>query len=167
MIAHVDTVQSFEELGERIRQARLARGLDQATLAASSGMERHQITKLESRARGVSALELGRIALALRVSMTDLVRVPPASVVELRRPLDEPASPQESAQFDAQVALDRMWADATQLRESGFLRPVPLPSGPLASAEEGRQLARKVRSAFGYPDGPLPGMADVAARMGL
>ena len=40
--------------------------------AASSGLERTQITKVESGSLGVSALELGRIAGALRLSILDL-----------------------------------------------------------------------------------------------
>lgn len=167
MIAHMDTVQSFEELGERIRQARLARGLDQGSLAVSSGLERTQITKVESGARGVSALELGRIAGALGLSIIDLVQVPPWSVVEHRRPLEELASGRERAEFDAQTALDRMWSDATQLRECGLLQPVPLPSEELTSTGAGRRLARSLRTMLGYGVSPLPGMADVAARAGL
>lgn len=50
------------ELGSRIIEARLQKGLTQAQLSQSLGMERSVLAKIESGQRKVSALELADVA---------------------------------------------------------------------------------------------------------
>lgn len=53
------------EIGARVAEARSERGATQAQLAATIGMDRTALAKIESGSRGVSALELVAIARAL------------------------------------------------------------------------------------------------------
>ena len=168
ILAHVGIVDSQSELGERIRQTRLARALDVTGLAAACRIERSALSKVESGTRKVSALELVRIAAALRVTVPDLVFTPSKAVLSSRRPLTEAASQQESGRFHAETALDRLMRDAEQLRAVGHL-----PGGATveavrwASVADALTLARRARESLEVREGPLGAMADVCAHFGL
>ena len=62
----------LEQLGFRIRELRLARGLTQADLAESCGLHRTFIGSVERGERNVAVLNLRRIAKTLRVPIEDL-----------------------------------------------------------------------------------------------
>lgn len=168
ILAHMGVVESQHELGDRIRQTRLARALDVTGLAAASRIERSALSKVESGSRKVSALELVRIAAALRVTVPDLVFTPSKAVLSGRRPLSEAASQQESGRFDAETALDRLMRDAEQLRVPGHLpRGATVEAVHWASVTDALTLARRARESLKVQDGPLGAMADVCAHFGL
>lgn len=168
-ITHMGTVKDFAELGARVRQVRMGVGLDQSELAGACGLERSALSRIESGYRKVSALELSRIAEALKVSLVDLVAVPEPDVVAARKPVGEGATPKERKEFRAELELDRAWRDLCQLREAGLISPAQLSFGGqgVSSREQAQQTAREVRSFLAAGDEPLEGMADVAAEVGL
>jgi len=59
-----------------VRRLRRERRLSQATLAASAGLSRRMIVAVESDAANLSLSSLDRMAAALGVSLTDLIRSP-------------------------------------------------------------------------------------------
>jgi transcriptional regulator with XRE-family HTH domain len=61
--------QEREELGQRIREARLYLELSQEEVAAAVGIPRPSISAIESGTRGVDALELKRLAKVLNRSV--------------------------------------------------------------------------------------------------
>ena len=164
-------VGTKEELGERIRQLRLARGLDQASLSKLIQLDRSKISRIETGERQVTALELMRIARALQVSMPDLMTVIPPSVKAARQLLADEASASDASRALArdETVLDRMWRDAEQLREAGALHASHVLDAPAtwSSAEQAQQLARDLRNSLELPSAPLGGMLDVAFRCGL
>ena len=165
----MDAVKNFSELGARIRQVRLGAGLDQTSLARSCHLERTALSRIESGERKVSALELARIAEALRVTLGDLILLPLADVRAARPPVDEDSRPEEREIFRAGLDLDRAWRDLCRLRDDGLLEPVDLGmgGGGVDSPEQARALAREVRGFLDVGDAPLGAMTDVAAELGL
>ena len=165
----MDAVKNFSELGARIRQVRLGVGLDQTSLARRCRLERTALSRIESGERKVSALELVRIAEALRVTLGDLILLPLADVRAARPPVDEDSRPEEHEIFRAGLDLDRAWRDLCRLRDDGLLEPVDLGmgGGGVDSPEQARALAREVRGFLDVGDAPLGAMTDVAAELGL
>ena len=167
----MDAVKDFGELGARIRQVRLGAGLDQTSLARSCRLERTALSRIESGERKVSALELTRIAEALRVTLGDLILLPLADVRAARPPVDEDSRPEEREIFRAGLDLDRAWRDLCRLRDDGLLEPVDLGMGgggvDSPEPEQAQALAREVRGFLDVGDAPLGAMTDVAAELGL
>lgn len=62
----------LEELGYRIREWRVAKGMTQAELADACELHRTFIGSVERGERNIAILNLRRIARALRVKLTDL-----------------------------------------------------------------------------------------------
>lgn len=168
ILAHMDAVGTQEELGQRVRQARLARSMDQTALGKAAGLDRTAISKIESGARGVSALELTRIAVALRLTIPDLVFTPSAAVLSGRTSLADLASGQESSRFDAETALDTLARDAEQLRDLGHLPTgIDVEEVRWASVDDALALAGRLREMLQIGTAPLGPMADLCARFGL
>lgn len=65
-------------VGENVRRVRGARGLSQTELASRSGISRRMIGAIEGDDANVSLSTLDRLAAALEVSLTELVRPPEA-----------------------------------------------------------------------------------------
>lgn len=60
-------------LGERVRQAREARGLSQEALGAAAGLDRTYVSGIERGIRNVSVLRLADIATALGTKLSSLI----------------------------------------------------------------------------------------------
>ena len=66
----------LQQVGDRVRQLRAARGLTQAELAAVSGLHRTFVGSVERGERNVALLTLRAIARGLRVGVADLLADP-------------------------------------------------------------------------------------------
>lgn len=87
MFAHVprrSISRSPAGIGERIAEARRAKGLSQAALAAAVSLDRTAVSKIETGRRSVSSLELARIGRALNRSLERLVGEEPRSEDPMR-----------------------------------------------------------------------------------
>ena len=69
---NLDDRQFLQQVGFRIRELRMSRGLTQAQLAESCGLHRTFIGSVERGERNIAILNLRRIAKTLRVSLTEL-----------------------------------------------------------------------------------------------
>ena len=70
---NLDEIDFLRNLGDRLRERRLARGLTQGKLAEHCGFHRTFIGSVERGERNLSILNLRRIATALRVATADLL----------------------------------------------------------------------------------------------
>src|SRR3990170_4620657 len=70
-------------LGERVRDARVRRGMTRRILARDSGVSERYLAQLESGQGNVSVLLLQRIAAALNLSLTELLQQGAEQPVEL------------------------------------------------------------------------------------
>lgn len=156
-------VSSQADLGRRIAAAREEAGATQAELAASIGLERTALVKIEAGTRRVSATELVAIAGALGKPVDWFFTESPAGVVSRRR---DPAVGGFSRRLDN--ALELVARDVAFLADRHILaaeqrtaRNVP------QSFEDAEDLARRVREEVDQPNGSLVDLQSVSERLGL
>lgn len=168
-IAHMEAVQSWDEVGERIAEARLASDMSQGDLASEVGLDRTAMVRIEAGDRRVSALELSRLAQALGVPLAHFLSRPPAPLVSRRAALDDVSDEATRASYRLDAWLEQHARNADWLITEGFLTPPQL--DPSLQRKEGQvdpgALATAARKALGKPTGPLGPMADVVEQLGL
>jgi Zn-dependent peptidase ImmA (M78 family)/transcriptional regulator with XRE-family HTH domain len=153
-----------QRLGQRIADARIEAELTQADLAAAIDVDRTAVAKIEAGSRGVSALELARIAAALgRPLDWFLVEGPPA-VVSRRT---DAATGQRSVPLDR--AVEKVASDVEFLMEQGIFSPAAteLRLEPPRDLPEAERAAGRVRAALQADGGPLLGLGEAAERLGV
>lgn len=161
-------VTARSEVGERIREARLAAGLSQGELAATIGLDRTAIVRIEGGQRDIKALELFGIADALQLPVAHFVNRPPAAMVARRQRLVDGPDSAARVRFRLDAALETHARAAEQLVSDGVLMPVPPPPvTPVSAVEDAVRLAGAVRATLGNRSGPLGPLAEVAERLGL
>lgn len=72
---NLDEVNFLRDLGDRLRERRVERGLTQEQLAETCGLHRTFIGSVERGERNISILNLRLIARILRLPMTELFAV--------------------------------------------------------------------------------------------
>lgn len=168
-ITHMDALQSWAEVGERIAEARLAAGMSQGELASQVQLDRTAVVRIEAGDRRISALELSRLAEALAVPMAHLLSRPPAALVSRRAALDEVSGDTSRARYRLDARLEEHARYAHWLIEHGFLVPPSLDPAVQRTAKEvdPAALAIAARKAVGVPSGPLGPLADVLEQLCL
>lgn len=173
-IRTVKAVESWAEVGERVRQARIMSELSQAELAGKLDIDRSALAKIESGQRQVTALELFRLSDSLGVPIGHFVTRPPTAVTSRRQELNDDADQVTKARFQLDAALEAHARDAEWLAAQGFLLASPITASADSdyrfSTSEGvdpQAAAQALRSAVGLRLEPIPSMADVCGRAGL
>lgn len=159
----------WTEVGERLRQARLAAGMSQGELGGHVGLDRTMIAKIEAGNRRVDALELARLSSALSVPMVYLLQ-PAPSVLSRRADLFADESDTDVARESQrlEIALVAWLQDVRQLEDLGVLRPQPLlvyPS-PVESQAAARAAAIWVRERLDLGQGPIASLLELCERSG-
>jgi Zn-dependent peptidase ImmA (M78 family)/DNA-binding XRE family transcriptional regulator len=158
-----DAVGTQVDLGRRIADARAESGMTQASLAASTGLERTALVRIESGERKVSATELVAIATALDRPVDWFFSESPAAIVSRRR---DPAVGGFSRVLDR--SLENTARDIAFLEERNLLSSVDRTARRAPeNFEDAESLARDVRAGLGLPDGPLLDLQSVAESLGL
>lgn len=161
-------VESWDEVGDRIQEARVASGLTQAELAGHLGIDRTALVRIEAGQRQVSAMELFKLSEVLGVSASHFVTRPPTAVVSQRQTLTEGADAASRARFQFDAALEAHARDTTWLIEESLLPRLKAPSPPKVKDRKGaRRLAEDVRRRAELGTGPIGSMAELAERFGL
>jgi transcriptional regulator with XRE-family HTH domain/Zn-dependent peptidase ImmA (M78 family) len=163
-----DGVQ-WTDVGERMREARLAAGLTQDELGAKSGLDRTMIVKIESGSRRIDAMELIRLSSALRVPVDFLLRPTPPVLSRRASVLAEHADTEtarEAGRLD--LALVAWLHDVQQIVELGVLQPGPLlrASTAVDSEAAARDLALWVREQLGLGNEPIMSLVELCERAG-
>jgi Zn-dependent peptidase ImmA (M78 family)/transcriptional regulator with XRE-family HTH domain len=158
-----EAVVTQADLGRRIADARTESGMTQAELAASIGLERTALVRIESGERKVSATELVAIAASLDRPVDWFFTESPAAVVSRRR---DPAVGGFSRVLDR--ALENAARDVAFLEDRRLLASAERPARKTPeSFEDAEDLARDVRAEVGRQDGPLLDLQSVAESLGL
>lgn len=159
----------WANVGERVREARLTAGLSQEDLGARVGLDRTMIAKIEAGRRRVDALELVKLAFALRVPI-DYVLRPELAALSRRRELltedNETEVARESQRLEVELAS---WLrEVRQLVDFGVLQPTPVLSfgGPVTSEEAAREAAVWAREQLGSGAEPIDTLMDFCERAG-
>lgn len=137
----------WPEIGERVRECRLAAGMSQTGLAHEVGLDRTMLVKIEAGKRRVDALELARFASVLGVPMEHLLEDRPL-VLSRRTQLVDAAEGEDARHWYQLEAKLLQWRqDVQQLVDLGLLIPNRPKLYPLevADAEAARDAARWLR----------------------
>jgi Zn-dependent peptidase ImmA (M78 family)/transcriptional regulator with XRE-family HTH domain len=165
----MEWVADWPEVGERVRQARLASGLTQAQLAGRVGLERSALARVEGGSRQVDALELFRLSDVLGVPIGHFVSRPPAEIVARRSALADEPDLAARERFLLDADLEAHLRDTDWLARAGLLVPAPAPSlGSAATPQEARELAGRARDRLAVDAvGPVGSMTEVCEAFGL
>lgn len=152
---------TWDEVGRRVSDARESAGLTQEALASRVQIARTALAKIELGRRGLSSIELVRLAQELDRPIEWFVSESPPSVVSRRAG--------DTMSVNGLDAVVDSWArDVELLLELRALRPhearVPTVPADLAEAEA---LAAAIRTEISQPAGPIGNLAGVAERLGL
>lgn len=153
-----------EAIGRRIREARGRSALTQADLASAVQIDRSSLTKLETGGRGVSALELARIAEALDERIEWFLEDAPPALVS-RRNMQEAGAPSPPIdQFVERIARNvEFLVSHTQLE-----LPQPEPLRRPASNAAADDAATEARALLGLNDAePVRDLGALVERVGL
>jgi Zn-dependent peptidase ImmA (M78 family)/transcriptional regulator with XRE-family HTH domain len=168
-VAHVDSWEEWQVLGERVRAARVAAALNQEDLASRIGLERTALVKIEAGSRRISAMELFRLVDTLGVPTSYFVEQPHAAAVSRRTALVDDPDQADRARWRLDTALDAHARDVEQLVGYGLLANPDhrLPRSAVTSAEDASQLARAARTSGAFGDDPVGPLADSCEVFGL
>jgi Zn-dependent peptidase ImmA (M78 family)/transcriptional regulator with XRE-family HTH domain len=152
------------QIGARVAEARLERGVTQAQLAAGVGMDRTVLAKIESGSRRVAAVELVAIARELGRRVEWFVEEPPPALTSYRRAHPGVAVQAIDTELDSLVRDAEFVVSRCPELVAGQPEPLPHPATP-AQAEE---LAATARRVLGLePDQPAFELSKLAAAAGL
>jgi Zn-dependent peptidase ImmA (M78 family)/DNA-binding XRE family transcriptional regulator len=153
-----------QELGQRLADARIEADLTQAELAATIGLDRTAVAKIEAGTRRVSAIELARIASTLGRPINWFLTEGPQAVVSRRT---DATAGQLSVPLDR--AVEKIASDVEFLVEQGIFNPtvIDLRLRPPRDLSEAERAAEQVRAAVRPNGGPLLGLGEVAEQLGV
>jgi transcriptional regulator with XRE-family HTH domain len=154
-------LETWDDVGRRVAEAREGAGLAQEALAARVQIARTALAKIELGRRGLSSIELARVARELDRPIEWFVSESPPSVVSRR-------SDESTSVHRLDAVVDRWARDVELLLELKALRShgPRTPSVPSDFAEA-EALAAATRNEVGQPDGPIGNIAGVAEQLGL
>lgn len=165
-----------EVLGARLRGARENRGLSQEAVAAALGIGRPAVSLIESGKRGVSTLELTKLADVLGYTVSALVAESGSTedvLVALFRLSPGLAEAHEvRADIAKIIELFRLGADLRQ--RLGFEQQLNAPSYPLAApsnvmdaVSQGRKVAADERRRLGLGIAPVSDLESLLMEQGI
>jgi transcriptional regulator with XRE-family HTH domain len=106
-----DQVRAF---GERMRAARASAGLSQVALSQATQLDRAAISFLERAERCPDLSTLVRVARALAVTPSDLLKGVGEGAIRFERPSHEDVSAEPAARLGANLRAARIQADLSQ-----------------------------------------------------
>jgi transcriptional regulator with XRE-family HTH domain len=167
----MEPVDSWSDVGARVREARVAVGKTQAELAAAIGLDRSMLSKVEAGDRRLDALELFRLADETGLPIQHFLFRPPAGVVSHRSaPLSEDTDSDAARQAYLLDARLLSWLrDVRQVVELGTLEPQPVLrlSKPVVDESTAREAAGDVRRSLDLAHEPLGSLAELGERVGV
>lgn len=163
----METVE-WSEIGERVREGRLAAGLSQAGLSQEVGLDRTMLAKIEAGTRRVDALELARFASVLGVPMEHFLQDRPLVLSRRAQLVDEGESDAARQSYRLEAKLLQWRLDVRQLVELGLLapnRPMIYPRA-VDDDEAAREAARWLRQELGDHLEPIETLMAVCEQAG-
>ncbi|KFA94721.1 helix-turn-helix domain-containing protein [Archangium violaceum] len=155
-------LDTWQELGARLAEARKTARLSQADLAAAVQLDRTAITKVEAGERKLDALELSRLSEVLKRPIEWFLTPSPPAILSRRKGRDFEGDSQ------ADVLLETLARDVNLLVELKTLTP-PSPPRPrkIDSVVSAEAAARELRQNLGLDTGPIWDLQAIAEQVGL
>lgn len=158
----------WQEIGGRVRRARLAAALSQDQLGAKVGLDRTMIAKCEVGKRKLDALELTRLSTALGLPISYFLASQPAVLSRRAEVTDDAPTTAARDTFRLDAELANWLRDVRQLQGHGVLTPrspVRFPE-KVADAAGARRAAAWVREELRAEVRPLDTLVEVAEQVG-
>lgn len=158
----------WSDVGERVRECRLAAGLSQDDLAREIGLERTKVAKIEAGGRRIDALELARLSAVLGVPLSHFLHRRPSVLSRRTALVDDTDSETARQSYRLEAKLLAWLRDVRQLIEVGTLAPRPVLSyqGVVENAEAARAAALWARGVLGLEMQPIATLMSVCAQAG-
>ncbi len=169
----MEAVESWAEVGERIRAARQAADLTQSQLADSIKISRTALVRIEAGEQGLPALVLGRLARRLDIPIAHFLTRSPGPVAAYRAAAAEIGergqdAGSERARFQLDVQLEAHARDLHWLHGKALIHAADdVPSRKVTERADALQLAREARLKMEKPQEPLGPLATEVERFGL
>jgi transcriptional regulator with XRE-family HTH domain/Zn-dependent peptidase ImmA (M78 family) len=161
--------QEWVEIGQRVREARLAAKLSQEELGRRLGLDRTMIAKVEAGTRRIDAVELARLGAGLGVPLDYFLSERPAVLSRRAVLLEEEATEASRGSFRLESALVSWLHDVRQLRSLGVLdgRPMLRYPGKVDSSAAARKAASWLRDRLGTGSEPIDSLVKAGEDAGL
>ncbi|MFC3451682.1 helix-turn-helix domain-containing protein [Amycolatopsis speibonae] len=158
----------WAEVGERVRESRLAAGLSQAGLASAVGLERTKIAKIESGGRQIDALELAKLAAVLQVPMGHFLREQPPVLSRRTSLADDTDSVLSRDSYRLEAKLTAWLDDVRQVAALDLLRPgkAAVYDRAVTDPQGAREAALWLRSRHGLGQEPIRTLVAECERAG-
>ena len=158
----------WSDIGERVRECRLAAGWSQDDLAREIGLERTKIAKIESGDRRVDALELARLSSALGVPMGHFLHRRPQVLSRRAQLVDDNNTGAARQAYRLEAELLAWLRDVRQLVELGELQLKPMLTYARAvqDADAAREAALWTREQLGLQFEPIETLMSVCEQAG-
>jgi transcriptional regulator with XRE-family HTH domain/Zn-dependent peptidase ImmA (M78 family) len=156
------------EIGARLRQARMAAGLSQEQLAKAIGLERTMVVKAEGGSRRLDALELSRVAAALKLPLAHFLTRAPEVLSRRTELVDDTDTDTARNAYLLEAELASWLRDVRQLINLGVLdhgKPLRYP-GAVTSTADAREAAIWLRQELAVGRKPLGPLIQVSERAG-
>ncbi|MBC6471175.1 helix-turn-helix domain-containing protein [Actinomadura alba] len=160
--------RSWLDVGQRVRESRIAAGLSQEDLARAVDLGRTMIAKIEAGKREIDALELSRLAQALGLPLGHFLSKPPAALSRRSELSDDTASEAAGESYRLDASLQTWLADIRQLVAHGVLEVPEHRNYPerVRDHESACAAARWVRSELGLSVEPIDTLMSICEKMG-
>ena len=144
--SEIGDAQYLRRVGERVREARVRRGMTRKLLARDSAVSERYIAQLETGQGNISILLLRQIALAMNLSADELVRDAPDQPLELTLLIETLRRLKPAELAEARQNLNAMFAGATVRKRATRIALIGLRGAGKSTL--GTLLARDMRVPF-------------------
>ncbi|WP_246238855.1 helix-turn-helix domain-containing protein [Acrocarpospora corrugata] len=160
--------REWADVGERVRQCRIAADMSQDQLAAFLNLDRTMIVKIERGVRRVDALELARLSAVLNVPLSYFLNPQPLVVSRRGELADDTVTDATRQSYRLEVALSAWLSDIRQLIELGEFSPTEIERYPesIQDVADARAAALWVRSRLALGSDPIDSLMAVCERLG-
>lgn len=157
----------WADIGERVRECRLAARLSQDELGRTIGLERSVIAKVEAGTRKVDALELARLSTALDVPLGHFLSERPPVLSRRFQLADDNDGETSRRSYLLEAKLLAWLRDVRQLVHARVLEPPKLLTyDGVADADGAREAARWTRRRLGLGRDPIDTLMSVCQAAG-
>lgn len=161
--------EEWADIGQRVREARLAAQMSQDELGRQIGLDRTMIAKIEAGNRRIDAVELVRLSSCLALPLDHFLSSRPAVLSRRTALLEDEATDAGRESFQLEASLVSWLRDVRQLEALGVLQltPVLRYPGNVDSEEAAREAASWLRTELDCSDRPISSLMTACERIGL
>jgi transcriptional regulator with XRE-family HTH domain/Zn-dependent peptidase ImmA (M78 family) len=161
--------QEWADIGQRVREARLATRLSQDELGRRIGLDRTMVAKIESGTRRIDAVELVRLSRSLELPLDHFLYDSPAVLSRRTALLEEEATEAGRESFHLEAALVSWLRDVRQVQALGVLEisTVLRYPGRVDSDETARAAAVWLRAQLRNGNEPISSLMTTCQQAGL